>query len=169
MKRQWQRRSEVFPLLISEGGRCWGSAWEVSGMEQKGHPRGAGAWATSKQAQGDKHSLPKGWLGLLCTNLNLIWGWQQGPSRKVSLGINRKGSDCFGGILLHRKFKVVSVNKIAGENHRKGNFIYSKQCVCFNSFRHFCSPFFKKEMKELSKLEIIFPCKCTCVERECES
>lgn len=43
--------SELLPLLLSEGERCWNSAWEVSGMEQKGHPMGAAAWATSKQPQ----------------------------------------------------------------------------------------------------------------------
>lgn len=48
---QRERRSELLPLLISEGERCWSSAWEVSRMEQKGHPMGAVAWATSKQAQ----------------------------------------------------------------------------------------------------------------------
>lgn len=60
-----------------------------------------------------KHGLSKAWPGFLCTNLNLIWGWQQCPSRRVSLGINRKGSDCFGGISLQRKLKAVSVNKVA--------------------------------------------------------
>lgn len=53
--------SEFLPLHLSEGERCWNSAWEVSGMEQKGHPTGAVAWATSKQPQWDKHCQKHGW------------------------------------------------------------------------------------------------------------
>lgn len=85
------------------GESCGSSAWEVSGVEQKVYP-GPVAGTTAKWAE-VRHGLSKVWLGFLCTNLNLGLATEC-TSRRVSHGINMRGSDCFGGSLLQRKEKL---------------------------------------------------------------
>lgn len=130
-----------------------------------------GSWGLGHIQTGSvrQTELVQSMAGVLVPKSQLNLGLAAVSQQEGFLGINRKGSDCSGGILLLGKLKVVSVNKVALESHRKWNFIYSKQCVCSKSFRYFCCPLFKKEINKMLKLEIIIPCKCVCVERECES
>lgn len=135
------------------GESCWNSAWELSRMEQKVYPPGVAAWATSKQAKvRHKHSLSKVWPGFLCTNLNLIWGWQQSvPAGRFHSGSIRKVQIAFGAFCCRgSKSCVCNFNKVIclkclveKKKSQKDCFIYTKKYVwSFNFFRHFCCQIF---------------------------
>lgn len=126
-------------------------------MEQKVYPPGVAAWATSKQAKvRHKHSLSKVWPGFLCTNLNLIWGWQQSvPAGRFHSGSIRKVQIAFGAFCCRGSKscvcnfnKVICLKCLVEKKNRRKIVLYIQRSMFGVSIFSGISAvkFFKKEM-----------------------